>query len=244
MTGEQVRLLVLGAPRSGTTLVTAMLACHPEIAMLNEDLNGSIRLLLSKRVVGNKLCLPNQIGLRPPGRWLGAARRFYFRHQTVRKLARRLGLGWWNPMSRVPLDGYLRMPGSRVLGILRHPGAVIPSIMRRGGQPGWVARQRWNQAVEILANLRQTIPDRFILLSFEELLENPPVVLDQVLERLGCGYDPRVLFGFAHTRNYQNTGLDRAKIVPEWSDRQCDGLRNWSLYQDLRRQAIGGQRDS
>ncbi|MCA9790344.1 MAG: sulfotransferase [Candidatus Eremiobacteraeota bacterium] len=230
MTGEQVRLLVLGAPRSGTTLVTAMLACHPEIAMLNEDLNGSIRVLLAKRVVGNKLCVPNQIGLEPPGHWEAMARRFYFRHQAVRKLARRLGLGWWNPMSRVPLQGYLRMPGSRVLGILRHPGAVIPSIMRRGGQPGWVARRRWNQAVEILASLRQTIPDRFILLSFEELLENPPVVLDRLLERLDCAYDPRVLFGFAHTRNYQNTSLDRSKIVPEWSDDQCGGLRNWPLY--------------
>jgi len=58
--------LVIDPPRSRTTLLAAMLGCHTEIGILNEDVSGEwLRRILGKRVAGNKLCVPNQIQLKP-----------------------------------------------------------------------------------------------------------------------------------------------------------------------------------
>ena len=42
-------ILVLGAQDSGTSLLTAILGGHPEIAMLNEDLKGNITKVVGKK---------------------------------------------------------------------------------------------------------------------------------------------------------------------------------------------------
>ncbi|HEX2228509.1 MAG TPA: sulfotransferase, partial [Candidatus Binatia bacterium] len=61
---ELRHLLILGAPRSGTTLLATMISRHTEIGILNEDRGWAMRRLLGKTVVGNKRCVPNQIELK------------------------------------------------------------------------------------------------------------------------------------------------------------------------------------
>jgi hypothetical protein len=55
---DEKNLLVIGPPRSGTTLLAAILSCHSEICILMEEFRGSSRLILSKKIKGVKLCIP------------------------------------------------------------------------------------------------------------------------------------------------------------------------------------------
>ena len=55
---EPTPLLLLGAPRSGTTLLATMISRHSEIAIINEDRSWATRRTLGKAAVGNKRCVP------------------------------------------------------------------------------------------------------------------------------------------------------------------------------------------
>jgi len=58
---EPTHLLIIGAPRSGTTLLAAMIGAHSKVAMLIEDRFFSIKKLTGKEVLANKLCIPHQL---------------------------------------------------------------------------------------------------------------------------------------------------------------------------------------
>jgi Sulfotransferase family len=45
---ELSHLLIIGAPRSGTTLLATMISRHTEIAVLNEDKGWALRRVLGK----------------------------------------------------------------------------------------------------------------------------------------------------------------------------------------------------
>ena len=58
-------LLIIGPPRSGTTLLAALLAAHSHIGVIMEGMGYDARHLLGVEVWANKLCVPNQITLDP-----------------------------------------------------------------------------------------------------------------------------------------------------------------------------------
>ena len=200
-------LLVLGAPRSGTTLLTAMIGRHPSAAMLNENYGWAIGDILSKPVVGNKLCIPNHIELRQrKPRWV----RFFGAWLHHRLYDR--GYFRYRPEVDVSIEDYLKLyPDLKVIGILRDGNAVVSSIMRRGEQPRDVAVYRWRRSIEILTALTDRLEDNLFLLSFDQLVTEPEATLKAIARFLGVSFDPVMLEGYKDTPNYSNRKIDPDK---------------------------------
>ncbi len=197
-------ILILGAPRSGTTLLTAMIGSHDEVAMLNEDYGRAMDDILAKPMVGNKLCIPNHIELtrkkpywtRRFGPWLHyhLYRRGYFRYRPEASLSIEDYLTSYSPL--------------KIIGIIRNGNAIISSIMKRGEQPYEVAAYRWRRSVEILHELHTHQAAELLLLSFEQLVREPEQTVEHISDYLELSYDPKMLQGYAHTPEYSNRQID------------------------------------
>ncbi|MFP4228870.1 MAG: sulfotransferase family protein [Salinivenus sp.] len=201
---SQTTLLILGAPRSGTTLLTAMIGRHDDVAMLNEDFGDAVSKLLSKPIVGNKLCIPNQIELdRKKPAW---ARLFGpFLHDRLY----RYGYFKRHPEAARSINEYLEANTPiKVIGILRDGNAVVSSVMRRGEQSFDTAAYRWCRAIEILDTLSQRLGSDLLLLTFEELVQGPEDTMRRVAHFLEIPFQQQMLDGYAHTPIYSNKGID------------------------------------
>lgn len=196
--------LVLGAPRSGTTLLTAMIGSHTHVAMHNEVLDTTFMKTLGKPLVGNKLCVPNQIELtaKKPA-WLRLLGRSA--HERLYR---------WNyfenrPESVLSIEDYLQPPHPvKIIGIIRNGNAVITSIMRRGQQSFETAAHRWCRGVDILHTLHERMGDDFFLLTFERLVSTPEATMRDVSPFLAVPFESGMLEGYAHTPIYSNGGID------------------------------------
>lgn len=212
---------MLGSPRSGTTLLSAMLSCHPEISLLNEDISGASTRIFSKRIAGVKLCVPHQIEIEQP---LVMRARDYVRAKArpLADIARRAtGRAVPNPgfvKSALSIRDYqARYDDLAVLGIIRSPDQVIASIMRRGHQTRRVAEYRWRRLVEILHLLatENRAGTRVRIVHFDDLVAAPEDALGGALAWLGCDFVPEVLDGFRHTPQYRGrTAIDPGKSGP------------------------------
>jgi hypothetical protein len=202
-------LLILGAPRSGTTLLTAMIGCHTDVAMLNEELGDGIQSVLSKPIVGNKLCIPNQIELeaRKPT-W---ARLF---GPSVHQRLYQTGFFRYQPESSLSIEDYTeRYKPLKMIGILRDGNAVLSSIQRRGKQSLAVAAHRWRRAVEILHALNERPDCDLLLLTFEDLVTDPEGTMRRVAAHLGMSFQEQMLEGYAHTPIYSNRTIDSGRAM-------------------------------
>lgn len=196
-------LLVLGAPRSGTTLLTAMIGCHDDVAMLNEDFRSAVRNLVSKRIAGNKLCVPNQIELRRRGGGV-----------WVRRLQRR-GFLTRVPESKYAIEDYLDWGSLKFITIVRNGNAVISSIMKRGRQSRTEAAYRWCRSLEVISELKTLHRDQVLVLTFEQLVACPESTMQQVAHHLEISYQSKMLEGYAYTPIYSNQGIDASKAQTE-----------------------------
>lgn len=208
--------LVLGAPRSGTTLLTAMIGSHSNVAMHNEVLDPTFMKTVGKPLVGNKLCVPNQIELtaKKPA-WLRLLGRSV--HERLYR---------WNyfenrPESVLSIEDYLQPPHPvKVIGIIRNGNAVITSIMRRGMQSFETAAHRWCRGIDVLHVLRERMGDDFFLLTFEQLVSAPEATLRDVCNFLAVPFESGMLEGYAHTPIYSNGSIDPERA----SQHKRDGI--------------------
>lgn len=211
-------VIVLGAPRSGTTLLAATLSCHSEIAILNEDRWGSCFKLLSKEMRGVKLCIPNGIDLNQSTiDQLFMYVRYVFGEHIVNSVRGWLGLKQPERSLRSTLSirEYEERAGRLyVIGIVREPGDVIASIQKRGDQSFSRAKYRWERAVQVLYKLWKERKDAGTMnvVSFSRLVSEPAECLRAVLGELGLEYKEDVLEGYKHTPQYPGReGIDAEK---------------------------------
>lgn len=213
---DNIHLLILGSPRSGTTLLSAMLSCHPEIALLNEDTRGSSLTIFSKRIRGVKLCIPNQIEL----------------EQTLWMRSKDHAITAFQRLSN-PIKGYfgLRVPIPRgmkskysirnyqnkadrlfILGIVRNPYDSIKSIMGRGQQTKKTAEYRWRRSIEILYQLSmdRNKDSMLLVVDFDKLVATPVEIMKTLLPFLECDFNEDVLEGFKHTPQYKGSAAINA----------------------------------
>ena len=61
LTNGRTQVLVLGAYSSGTSLLTSILGSHPECGFLVQNHDMAELTIAGKRVIGNKLCIPQEI---------------------------------------------------------------------------------------------------------------------------------------------------------------------------------------
>ncbi|MEJ1355171.1 MAG: sulfotransferase [Candidatus Sedimenticola sp. (ex Thyasira tokunagai)] len=218
-TDKETHILILGSPRSGTTLLSAMLGCHPAIAILNEDYCCSEFKIFSKRVRGNKLCVPNQIELTHDiyTRISDSIVSLYQRiSNTIRsKLHLRTPIVR-GAKARLSIREYEHLADNlHIIGIIRSPDNVIRSIKKRGQQLHTTSEYRWCRSIEVLYDLlnsRQPTVELTII-HYDRLISSPEEVMRICLNKMECEYDDSVLDGFKYTPQYKGmTKIDTNKV--------------------------------
>jgi len=196
---ETSHLLILGAPRSGTTLLATMIARHTEIGILNEDHGWAMRRILGRRIVGNKRCIPNQIEMKKRSP-------FHLRFFKT--------IGWAKeyPSSEYSIEDYLSLPGIRIIGLIRDGNDVISSIMNRSEKRFRVASYRWRRSVDIIHKLKTRYSEIVLVISFEDLVINPQANMERIAAFLGVEYQERMLEGPRYNPWYGESQLNLNKV--------------------------------
>lgn len=222
------RLLVIGAPRSGTTLLCSMVGRHPDVGMLAEGFYQEEDKFVGKPVVANKLCVPNQIKLETPfvtGKdrvlfWIGT----WFYKVGLRVRMRAMPTPLWRPSPDryKSISEYLKLENSRILSIVRDPNAVVQSIMDRGGKSFEEALHRWQRAVEVTDELQRNYSSRVHVVGFESLVTETESELKKICSFLELTYEPVMLNGMKYNpmgSEYQHGDIDSSraqKDTPEY----------------------------
>ena len=202
-----INLLVFGAPRSGTSLLAAMLGAHPDVAMAHEDTGDGWTRVVGKRVQGVKLVTPHQIEHTHalPERLRRARRR-------IRRYGlQNWGIGWprFKMRSVFTIRDFQTWPDARLLAVLRDPQDGIESIQQRGTHLYGEAEYRWARALEAIETVRTETPDRLHVIYYDNLVRDPETTMRRCLAWLDLPYDSRVIQG--ETVNYGAGGIDPAK---------------------------------
>lgn len=191
-------LLLIGAPRSGTTLLAAMIGRHTDVGMLNEDVGRAFHKIMSKPLTGNKLCVPNQIRMRRQGRlrfrWL---KKFGFVREA--------------PKSQFAIEDYLELPNLKIVAIIRDGQESMASMMARGRNRLRKAARRWSEAIITISQLRERYRDRVFVVVFDDLILQPEQSMRKLCEFLDLPFEERMLEGHKFNSRYPNTGLDPSK---------------------------------
>ena len=196
---EPSHLLIIGAPRSGTTLLATMISRHTEIAILNEDKGWGMRRLLGKMVVGNKRCVPNQIEIKKPGR-------MHFRFLKT------IGLAKEYQSSEFSIEDYLTLPNAKVIGLIRGGNDVISSVMGRSEKKFRVASYRWCRSIEIIHELKTRFPELLLVVSFENLVLSSKPNMERIAAFLNVEYQDRMLEGPRYNPWYPEEGMNHEKV--------------------------------
>lgn len=210
--------MVLGCPRSGTTLLRRLLDAHPAIAAPGETylLTAAARFLEGETMVdGLEVGVVNGLGFLgfPPDEVIGRLRDFVFSFR--REHAAREGKRLWLEKTAVDafhLDAITRLCGDRVhyLCVVRHGLDVVCSMqdwvaksqayprelhrfIRQTPRPLEAFAEAWVEATAAIGAFAETNPDRVTLLRYEDLVADPDTTLTRVLADVGETFDPAAI---------------------------------------------------
>jgi hypothetical protein len=198
-------IFVAGLERSGTSLMYALLATHPNIAMTRRtnmwtyfydqygDLSDpeNFERCLSKMMVYKRL-----VKLEPDPERI--RREFQQGEATYGRLfalieehfAERKGKPRWGDKSlnteRYAEQIFGAYPGARILHMLRDPRDRYASVLKRWGQRrGRVGAgtAMWLSSVHLAEKFRRQYPDQYMIVRYESLASNPTETLKEI-----CGF--------------------------------------------------------
>lgn len=235
MTGYE-GIVVLGVPRSGTTLLRRLLQGHPRIACPPETnlLSAASRFLDEQRFAGGL-----SVGVVPglhfagygEGDVLDRFREFLF--SFWREIAQRSGKRRWAEKTAVDvfhIDAIERLCGARCryVALFRHPLDVVCSLkelsdkmeshlpevfeyVRRRPSTYEALAEAWRDANERLLRFADAHPDWVVRVRYEDLTRDPVSELTRILAFLDEPADVPAILG----------ALGRAEAV---------GLGDWKTY--------------
>jgi len=193
-------IFLVGAERSGTTMLRLMLDHHPDIAFFSEFEFASER-------ISDRGDFPEVASYRE---WLRSDRIFAESGFEVDDTLDypdlvRSFLDQKRDRDRKPLVGatvhtgfdHLESiwPGARYIHLLRDPRDVARSTIAMGWAGNvWTGVERWLRAESTWSRLRDRLPrDRWIELHYESLVQDPERELQAICDLLGIRYDARML---------------------------------------------------
>ena len=209
MLDSNTTMLVMGTGRGGTTIITAALGAHPDIAMLDEEYTGAVFHVTGGKIRGNKLCVPHQLEWTKHWRWW---HRLYglTGYQRKRK--------WYNlhPRSELSISDYIERAPLQPICILREPNAVINSVQKRARRSADIAIFRWCRYMEIVEQLIEEAHSnpnlaQPVLVSFEGLVAQPEAVLQTLCNSLDIPFSPQMLEGPQRNVRYPRQGFEADK---------------------------------
>lgn len=197
-------IVVLGAPRSGTTLLANIIGAHPAIAMMFEELHGGAFRVVGGKIPAVKLCTPNQVDLDRRWSWLN---RLVGLSGTLRK-----NVGYRLPDSRLSLRDMMDVADLRVVCLIRDPARALDAIRRRERLREPVCRDILARTYRLFTALQAEPQLRCLVVSLDRLLQHPEPQIRKLCDGLGVAFDPAMLDAPRHNHLYPETGFrqDRA----------------------------------
>lgn len=237
-----LNLLIVGAPRSGTSLLCALLAQQDGIALVHEDMTLAWRRQVGHDVIGVKLCIPNQIVLGP----LRGSQRIllYSRARLYEILRKRVSSRVRKPImpGKMTIRDFQEFENWKIIATVRDPEEVITSIQSRGGQPLKEAFRRYRAATLTIHCVWSEQRDRVDLVDFDCLVRRPVEVIGDICDRLGVIFDEGRIDG--NTPNYRQSVIDsRRSKQRDFEDRLRHGVfdGDWELTQAFRELAVAAR---
>ena len=218
MGNRQNRLVVLGAPRSGTTLLRRLLNAHPEIASPPETylFSAAARFLHCESIVGGGR-LGVIAGLAhagfSPDDVRANLRGFIFSY--LEDYANREGKSRWAEKTAVDvfhLDRIEELCEEEVtyICIVRH-GLDVACSMRDLSDKGeaylselhWYIQKyprpleafchAWVDSAQAIESLRQRRPEQTVTIRYEDLIENPDQEMSRISDFVGTEWDEKLI---------------------------------------------------
>jgi tetratricopeptide (TPR) repeat protein len=209
-------LLVLGMPRSGTTLVESILACHADVTAGQElpfwNQRGREWMAQDKLPQGDDLA-------RLAADYLGVL----------------AGIGRTPCVTDKKPDNFVWaglvhwvFPNARIVHCRRHPLDTCTSILATffGPRPDFSTRADdlvfyWHEYERLMAHWRAVLPpDRFLAIDYEALASEPEPEVRRLLDFCGLAWDP-------------------ACLAPERSTRRVSTASLWQVRQPISRASVG-----
>ncbi len=192
-------LLIIGAPRSGTTLLASMIGTHSDVAMLIEDRTFAIKKLTGKTILSNKLCIPHQTEIKKKA-------------SLFSRYAQKIGFLENYPTSKFSIEDYLKLENLKILCIIRNGNDIINSIMKRGKKTQQIAFKRWSRSIEMILYLHHNYPLQTAIISYEDLVTEPEKMLKSISLFLDVKFQPQMLEGYKYNILYPNeSGIDKTR---------------------------------
>lgn len=210
---EASRLLIVGLPRSGTTLLTCLVGSHPECIAMSECLSCEEGKIVSPaKIIANKLCCPNQIQLNhPPSRTLG--QRLIDRFWTKPLIRLKGGVPEdCVPGGSISFSRYVEKKNAQLLFILREPNHVIDSIIRRGGQSQKRAMSRWIHGIQEMSAAYAKFDRVTYVVKFSDMIKKTEQVLQSICDFLSLEYQEDMHKGYQNTPQYSRNSLDESVL--------------------------------
>jgi protein-tyrosine sulfotransferase len=253
-------IVVLGVPRSGTTLLRRLLNAHPNIACPPETnlLSAASRFLEEHGFAGG-LSIGVVPGLDFSGysedEFLHRFREFVF--AFWREIAAKAGKSRWAEKTAVDvfhLDAIERLCGAhcRYVCIVRHPLDVVCSLeelsnkmefhmpelfayVRRNPAPLAAFAEAWRDGTERMLRLQREHPDWCFMLRYEDLVSDPTRELEKLFDFLGEPTDVPALVECGMGNN-ESVGLGDWKTystsaVTPASVGRHERLSQWTMQQ-------------
>lgn len=228
--------LVIGAGRSGTSLLASLLHAHPNLEC-GMELDSVASLSGKKLSWWQRDSAKNRV------------------HSFVRSCishANSSSVKWGNKITteqlsfldsltqNLPEDMFFsHLPGTKIIYVLRDGRSCIPSKMSRMGKSLDAAIASWKRSLLTLEFLQNRLPDRFLLVRMEDLVLNTEVELKKVCLFLEERFHSGMLTGADSDHLpaiYQNQGglvVDKARKPErqEWHAQIEKDLVKWGYGQ-------------
>lgn len=182
-------IVVLGMPRSGTTLVEQILSCHPMVAG-----GGELQFWQKRSLEVLAMPNPGSVELSP------IAADFLAQLRSVSANAARVVDK--NPFNFIAC-GLIHavFPHARIVHCRRHPADTALSAMLADLTPtpsfsnaGDDLVFYYRQYLRLMAHYRSVLPpDRFMEIAYEDLVTNPPKYIQSLVAFCGLPWDPACL---------------------------------------------------
>lgn len=219
MTVIKQPIFLVGAERSGTTLLRLMLSHHPEISWCQE-------FEYTVDLISDNGTLPN---LDNYYEWLETHRIFQARNfkidpnlnyiQLVNSfLEQQLERDQKNLIGATVhrhFDRLLKIwPDARFIHLIRDARDVARSCIGMGWAGNvWTGVERWLEAEELWNSLQKNISsERYIQITYEDLIVQPKEILTEICQFMGLSYDAAML-NYSDNTTYE---APNPKLIQQW----------------------------
>jgi hypothetical protein len=230
--------LVLGTPRSGTTLLTCLIGAHPECISMSECFSMEQGKIVSPtNNILNKLCTPNHIQYRYSAKKNLASKAVQrLKDKMIRYITLKLKKEFIHiPRVDTSIEKYMKNNDKRkLIIIIRKPDDVISSMMKRDNLSKKHAVSRWAYGLDQLCLSVTEHTERCVAVKFEQLVKEPVKELKRVCEFMNIEYDKKMKSGAKQTPQYSHDKIEKNVLSRRYKVR-IDQLpkRHYNLYQHL-----------